>query len=37
MDGRIEIRSDNSGYKPLIVPADTVKIMGKVVWYGQNI
>lgn len=36
MDGRVEIKSDNADYKPIIVQSKTLDVIGEVVWGGQR-
>lgn len=36
MDGRVEIKSDNAEYKPIILQGENLDIIGEVVWGGQR-
>ena len=36
-DGKLSVRCDNLAYEPIVVAANAVKILGRVVWIGGRI
>jgi phage repressor protein C with HTH and peptisase S24 domain len=36
-DGKLLVRSDNPAYEPMVVAAERVKILGRVIWAGGRI